>query len=516
MPDPSHPVRIGVLSNSGTPIWTAGPAAMVKPNGILSALAAIPGLVYVAISAVIVAAMACRVGTIYSFNVNEGWNAFWASAAWNGANLYPPVGDLKLNNYPPLWFYLTGALGHLVGDDIRAGRAIAGAALLLNGAVISLIAREIIGAGKSCWLAGAAFVAIFGLFYPEYAAADDPQVAASLLMNIALLLVVRRIGEASSSVFYAGVVLLMLVAGLIKHNIFGVPLSLALFFLLYRKPRALISLIGMSVVGGAVACAGLYLAYGKGVFTSLLLPRAYHIDVAWEQTGTEMARYGLLLAVIPFLATRSDLKSRLILIYATVSLVQGAVLAGGYDVDVNVFFDLLFCISVGLGVMADAALQFIRSEGRSWASRWAAVACWISIALLPPLLEMPSARQQLGDAFAAVRDTSYEAELRYIRSSPAGRVVCEDLAYCYWAGRPLSLDLNTLRIVVWSNPEVENEVVKRIERCDYALILLKDDWTDRVDGPLTDRIRDTLVSRYEQVRATAFGLYWRPRCGSGG
>ena len=102
-----------------------------------------------------------------------------------------------------------------------------------------LIAREL-GAARASWLAGAALVAIFGLFYQDYAAANDPQILAGLLTTIALLLVVRSIGETRPLALYACVVLLMLVAGLTKHSNVGVPLSVALFFLLFAT-RALSS-----------------------------------------------------------------------------------------------------------------------------------------------------------------------------------------------------------------------------------------------------------------------------------
>jgi hypothetical protein len=312
--------------------------------------------------------------------------------------------------------------------------------------------------------------------------------------------------------FYAGVVLLMLVAGLTKHSDVGVPLSVALFFLLSRSPRALLSLVGLSIVGVAVASAGLYLAYGKSIFSSVLLPRPYDAAVAWAQTRDQLAHYGLLLAVIPFLAFRSGGKARLVLIYAVVALIQGAVLSGGYRVDVNVFFDLLFCVSIGLGVMGAAVMRFIRKPGPSSGLRWTATACWMAIALLPPLIAVRSASEQISDAFDAVTDASYEADLRYIRSTPPGKIICEDLALCYWAGQPFNLALNDLRIVIASVPRLEDEVVVKIERCEFSLVQLDDDWSDPVEDPLTNRIWAALVARYEIVREGDYGFYWRPHC----
>jgi hypothetical protein len=489
---------------------------MTKPPKVLPALAALPGVVYVALALVIVAALACKVGTRFSFNVNEGWNAYWAKAAWSGGDLYPPLDGLKLNNYLPLWFYFTGALGALVGDDIRAGRAIAAIALLLDGAVIALIAREIVGAGcrgrSGWWVAGVAFVGLFGLYHQDYAAADDPQIFASLFMLIALWRVIRAIDAAPTLAEWAGVVALMIVAGLIKHNIVAAPLSIGLFLLASGRMRAVVSFVGLSIIGVALACAGLYLAYGKGIFTLLLLPRPYNIDVAWSQSLEQFKQYGLLLAVILFLAGRSDEKSRLILVYALVALALGVILSGGDGVDVNVFFDLLFCIAIGLGVMGAAVAQFVRNDAASPLRRRAAVAGWLAIALLSPSLALLSSREAITDAFTAAGDGTYAEDLQYIRATP-GPVVCRDPTLCYWAGKPLTLDLNNIRGMAFARPALEDAVVGRIERCEFPLIELGDDWNDADNGPLTDRVRDAIEAHYRQVRTSKYGLYWRPTCG---
>jgi hypothetical protein len=44
------------------------------------------------------------------------------------------------------------------------------------------------------------------------------------------------------------------------------------------------------------------------------------------------------------------------------------------------------------------------------------------------------------------------------------------------------------------------------------LIELNDDWTDLMNGPLTDRVRAAITSHYELERESKYGLYWRPRC----
>ena len=53
---------------------------------------------------------------------NEGWNAAHALAAMAGHGLYPPPQALMVNNYPPLSFYLIGAVAGAGHDVLAAGR----------------------------------------------------------------------------------------------------------------------------------------------------------------------------------------------------------------------------------------------------------------------------------------------------------------------------------------------------------------------------------------------------------
>jgi len=62
---------------------------------------------------------------------NEGWNAYHAAAAISGAPALSRSQSFMIDNYPPLSFYLVGALGRVLGDYILAGRIVFAALLLL-------------------------------------------------------------------------------------------------------------------------------------------------------------------------------------------------------------------------------------------------------------------------------------------------------------------------------------------------------------------------------------------------
>src|SRR6185295_16458982 len=78
-------------------------------------------------------ALACLFGLLHvltvlglhvPFDPNEGWNAYFAQMAMRSGSPYPPDGGFLVNNYPPLSFYLVGAIGKLLGDNIVAGRIV--------------------------------------------------------------------------------------------------------------------------------------------------------------------------------------------------------------------------------------------------------------------------------------------------------------------------------------------------------------------------------------------------------
>src|SRR5271165_1138988 len=57
-----------------------------------------------------------RMGFVFEINRNEPWNAWFIDAARYGRKLYPGPGELIVNNYPPLSFFITGAAAYLTGD----------------------------------------------------------------------------------------------------------------------------------------------------------------------------------------------------------------------------------------------------------------------------------------------------------------------------------------------------------------------------------------------------------------
>ncbi len=320
----------------------------------------LPRLFYCSVTAVVLAVALCKVSVRYSFNNNEGWNAFWA-AAWGGSDLYPDPSKFKLNNYPPLWFYATGALGRLIGDNVQAGRILASLALLLNAVAVSLIVRAITGRGQGSWFAGAALLAIFGVFYETYVAVNDPQIAANCLMSFAILLSLPQLERTWSKNAEYFSVPLMLIAGLLKPNVVAAPASIAVFLMLYHRSR-LAHFLGLSATGFVTTCIVLYASFGPSLFSSVLFPRPYEISAAWIITKGQIVNYNVLLSIPLFLSFSANPNTKFVCIYSMISFILGFLFAGGADVDINVFFDFAVSISIGLGVLQTSINDLVREK----------------------------------------------------------------------------------------------------------------------------------------------------------
>ena len=502
-----------LTDKSATPLRTQ-PLAL-RANFIRLGMHA-PQTVFVAIAAVVIAAVVCRIGLKYSFNVNEGWNAYWAAAAWSGADLYPPPSALKMNTYLPLWFYLTGSLGSLVGDNIMAGRILAGAALLSTAVVIFLIVHAMTGLRRDGVTAAAAFLAMSGLFYAQYVAADDPQWGGNLLTTLALLAVVRKASGEKGPIPIHLVVPLLLIAALIKHNVMAVPASIAIYLLLFRRAE-LPRFILWSIVGLAVVCAGLFLGFGSSVFASMLYPRPYDFEAAWDQSISHLKLYSSLLVVIAYLAylaIRRNPAATLIFIYSVVSLIQGFVFSGGLDVDVNLFFDFAIACSIGLGLLQNATARFIADETRSWRAGFALLA-WLAIGLTPVFTAYEDGLKAGRETLAAMDVSPQQADVAYIRAAVGG-VLCENPALCYWAGKDFWVDINTLKILVTGKAQLEADFIASIGHCLYPLIQLQNDWKDEDEGPFTEDILTALETHYIEIWRSAGAHYQvpRPHCGA--
>jgi len=373
---------------------------------------------------------------------NEGWNAYWAEVAWRGGPLYPAVNSPISNNYPPLSFYLVGALGRVVGDNIFAGR------------LLALVSLGVIAADLFVWLrinrvsrATAAFgsvlfLAAFGAYAPAYIAMNDPQLLAHAFMMTSAVVLWRFDFSRKALV---GAAVLMVVAGTIKHLLIAMPLAVTAWIVLYRRQVLMTWLIaGVAVLGAGLVL--LYYTQGAVFFHDMASSRLYSrllvesgIRRVWNSFGFLAVLSGV--ALIAWVSRVSSREMReqaaFAVLYFVIAAGVGALAAGGKGVDRNAFFEFLIAavlaVSVGvehlrsrmahglyplLGsvVAAGCCMVFLSEAVQEWPAR---------LLLLQQTDRREAASiQMIGD----------------IRRLGGGAAACEELSLCYWAGSAFKVD----------------------------------------------------------------------------
>jgi hypothetical protein len=279
---------------------------------------------------------------------NEGWNAYFADAAMGEMPLYPSADQLITNNYPPLSFYIVGLVGRLVGDPVLAGRLLSLVAVVAIATAIALSVRQLGGSGVAARISAAFFVATMSRFFMSYMGMNEPQLVSEAVMIFGFLGFLRA---RSNDRGYIGPVLVMALAGFIKHNIIAMPVTAFLWLGLYRRREAVkcFCVAAIVIIGGTAIC---YALFGQNFFLNILTPRHFSLKRSLRVFGElEWISVGLLACLYNAWARarRDDnvwLSSSLIAIALLSYFIQRA----GAGVDINAQFDVVIGVAIGLGL----------------------------------------------------------------------------------------------------------------------------------------------------------------------
>src|SRR3954465_2536218 len=182
---------------------------------------------------------------------NEGWNAYHADAAMRGAaQLYPPSDGLIANNYPPLSYYVMGWLGLSFGDPLYVGRAVSILSTLAIGVAAAAVVRQFGGSRIGAMLAGFWLVATLARFFEFYVGMNEPQLFGLAVMSAGFAWFWKRQAQGRA---VEPAVLVMVLAGFIKHNFITLPLVALLWLWVDNRRLGLRA----SIVGAAASALGL-------------------------------------------------------------------------------------------------------------------------------------------------------------------------------------------------------------------------------------------------------------------
>lgn len=369
---------------------------------------------------------------------NEGWNAYHADAAMRGAGLYPPPDGLTANNYPPLSYYLIGWLGRLFGDPLYVGRALSLLATLCIGAAAAAAVRQFGGSRAACLIAGFWFVATMARFFEFYVGMNEPQLLGLAIMAAGFVWFFRRHAQGRS---VEPAVLVMVLAGFIKHNFITLPLVALIWLMLDNWRLGLrAALVGAAAAAlGLTICAWLFAPY---FVADMLFPRTYHF-------GRALSTLGRLQFILPAMAlwavwawheprTRT---ARFTAMTIGIALILCLAQKSGAGVDENAQFELIFATALGVGLAYDGLLRDPLRTGWSQHRIGAIVLGVLILRLLVSsrlefayVLFSPQYR-----ALAAENAAVTRAEAARIAAMP-GPIACSNLVVCRMVGKPFVYD----------------------------------------------------------------------------
>jgi hypothetical protein len=406
---------------------------------------------------------------------NEGWNAYHADAAMRGAQLYPPNDGLVANNYPPLSYYVIGWLGRAFGDPLYVGRAISLIATLGIGAAAAAVVRQVGGSRAACLIAGFWFVATMARSFEFYVGMNEPQIFGLAVMAAAFAWFLKRHAQGRA---VEPAVLLMVLAGFIKHNFITLPM-VALIWLWLDNWR-----LGLRATLAGAAAAALGLAICAFVFapyfiSDMLMPRSYHLARALSTVGRlQFILPAMVLWAIWAWHERASKSARFTALVIGIALPLCLAQKSGAGVDENAQFELIFATALGIGLAYDGLLRDPLRTG--WpAQRISLIVLGILIVRLIVssrlefvyVLVSPQYR-----ALAAENAAVTRAEAVRVAAIP-GPVACQNLVVCRMAGKAFVYDH------FWATQLVETGRMtwQQVEQLARRQAIVKDDEDPRTN-----------------------------------
>jgi len=380
-----------------------------------------------------------------SRDYGEGWSAYWSRAAIGEAGgigrgqLYSLSHEMITNNYPPLYFLTVGHLGQWLGDPLIAGRLVSvaglGATSVLCGVVVWRLGRS------RLWAVFAGLLVLDYAVFPfnHFLAVNNPQwlAQATMLLAVVPLLTPQTSGKISRPALVVSALCVGLTL-LIKHNVLAWPLAVTLWLGL-RDRRALAIWLMLGAMIAAAAGVGLYAAYGRDVFVEIL-GYTRHASLSGGLDGLiDTATFAPLLiaAWVGGRAECADPRWLLLTLYTAIAVGLGLVQRFGAGVVDNAHFEAI----IAAILLACAALG--HAQSRRFAGTISQKHCNVlSVLMLGPLLiswPITGADRLRDMAHEAALERQYGAVIQDVRAR-RGAVLCEDLAVCFWAGKPMALD----------------------------------------------------------------------------
>lgn len=488
----ASPIRVGPFE------WPDDGGAAIRWSA-----AGLAGLILFCI-AIQVAWPLAALGRHISLNNNEGWNAYWSTRALAGQPIYTSLASPLTNNYPPLSFYIVGWLGRAIGDLVLAGRLLSLAGLAGSAALIGWIGARLGRNGRWAWAGAAAFLLIAVTMAPRYVASDDPQWIAEAIQLLGLVLLVPGSARAPSPTRLIGACLVLLLAGLVKHNQLALPLAITGALAIHDR-RALAIWIATAVASLAVILGALHWIYGPAFIDQVLFHQrvlqARYIGPALASLALIGPAIGIAVVYVPRLrGWKKDFRLTMLALFAGLAIPLGIFERFGSGVSQNAHFDAVIATMILLGVvLSNCSIRTL-----SPAMRLALMTLVVAPAAGKDLATLP---RRVNDWREMNRtDEAWREAIAFLAARP-GPIACERPALCYWAGKPYTLDFSNygqkLRRV--GDPW---DLRDRIARREFsAMVVIRDDRYVVGDARLPMNFYRLINANYRIERVLPDNLY---------
>ncbi len=429
---------------------------------------------------------------------NEGWNAYHALHAMSGGALYPASDTFLYNNYPPLSYYIVGALGSLIGDNIVAGRIFSLISTFAMAYGIFLSARRMNADTASAVFASLLFIAGL-LVFTDYVGMDDPQLLGHAITMAGLVILLKEPRSFRDVVIVA---LLMTAAGFIKHNLIALPVTIFLWLAMFDRRSAV--QFALSGVGFALAGFAIFrFAYGTDLLHHLISPRTYSFGLLASAVANWLvwANVALIGLTALFALRRYDKYVVFVTLYAFVAILAGAMFAGGAGIDMNIWFDAMIALALGTALTLDRLAASGRLRAAAAIVYMLPLAAGLTLSWDNSWLERDFWLHPLSEEAAMAN-----ADIAFIESHH-GPALCETLSFCYWAKKSEDVDVFNLGQAYATRKRSDDALVLLLNARRYASI----EFDSMDDFALTPHVKQTLLRDYRVDHANDEGIFLVPR-----
>jgi len=403
-------------------------------------------------------------------NSNEGWNAFWTQRLLHGEPLYAPANSLVLNNYPPLSFIFVSFISRLGLDPLVAGRIVAWASLIGCAFLIFRMLQGLRAGLVISIFASSLYLGFLTTQYASYIGMFDPQFTAQFLMLLGASLLLREQPNDAGSIAVAAV--LMVIGGFFKHSLIALPMTITIWLAVFDSRRLWVWLVA-SALSLAVGFGLFRLMFGHDFIVGLLTPRVWSLRsgmynfIKWSWP----IEFAAFVGFAPLFAKPRDRFALCFALFVVSSSIEAFVGGMGERVSYNAVFDLVAASCLGFGYAITSRHGEAETQSNAF-STWASLTCAVAFVFattevgLADEYDLREWRLELTSI-----QNSTQIAVASLRSRP-GPALCQDLVLCYWAQKPMTLDVNAYVESVRSGQKTYDELVHLLDTKYFSSIEL--------------------------------------------